>query len=87
MTTTSRIGLAALLSLVLASPALADRAGPDWISAEQATQKAKAAGYSSVTKIEADDGHWEAKGVKNGRVYEFHIDPKTGAISNEHLDD
>ncbi len=87
MTNTSRIGLAVLLSLGLAAPALADRAGPDWISIEQAVQKAKEAGYAEVTGIEADDGHWEAKGVKNGQVYEFHVDPKTGAITNEHLDD
>jgi len=40
-----------------------------------------------VTEIEADDGRWEAKGVKNGQTYEFHIDPRTGALSNEHLDD
>ena len=87
MTNTSRIGLAALLSLGLATPALADRPGADWISIEQAAQKAKDAGYAEVTEIEADDGRWEAKGVKNGQVYEFHIDPKTGAITNEHLDD
>lgn len=87
MTATTRIALAAALSLGLVGPALADRPGPDWISIEQATQKAKEAGYSQVTGIEADDGRWEAKGVKNGRTYEFDIDPRTGAITNEHLDD
>jgi len=87
MTFTTKTALAAALSLGLAGPALADMPGADWISIEQATQKAKDAGYAQVTEIEADDGRWEAKGVKNGQTYEFHIDPKTGALSNEHLDD
>ena len=85
--TTAKIALAAALALGLATPALADRPGADWISIEQATQKARDAGYAQVTEIEADDGRWEAKGVKNGQTYEFHIDPRTGAISNEHLED
>lgn len=85
--TTAKIALAAALALGLGTPALADRPGADWISIEQATQKAKDAGYAQVTEIEADDGRWEAKGVKNGQTYEFHIDPRSGAISNEHLDD
>lgn len=75
------------ISAALAGPALADRVGSGWISIEQATQKAKEAGYVEVSKIEADDGRWEGKGVKNGQMLEFHIDPKTGAISNEHPDD
>ncbi len=85
--TCAKIALAAALTLGLAAPALADRPGADWIGIEQATQKAKDAGFEQVTEIEADDGRWEAKGVKNGKTYEFHIDPRTGAISNEHLDD
>lgn len=87
MTPMTKIALVAALSLSVAGPALADRPGADWISIEQATQKAKDAGYAQVTEIEADDGRWEAKGVKNGQIYEFHIDPRTGAISNERLDD
>ena len=48
--------------------------------------KVKAAGYSSVFSIEPDDGHWEGKGVKNGRVHEFHVDPRTGAITKDQPD-
>lgn len=61
-------GVAAVLLLMGASsvPALADQTDADWISIEQAKVKLMAAGYSNVTKIEADDGHWEGKGVKNG---------------------
>jgi uncharacterized membrane protein YkoI len=87
MTATTKIALAVALSLGLAGPALADRPGADWISIEQAIQKAKDAAYGQIISIEADDGRWEAKGVKNGQTYEFHIDPRTGAILNEHLDD
>lgn len=83
----SHAALAAVFLAAVATPALADRAGPGWISITEAAQKAKDAGYTEVLKIEADDGRWEGKGVKNGQVFEFDIDPKTGALSNERLDD
>ena len=53
------VGLAAALLLAGAAivPALADQPGADWISVDQAKSKLMSAGYSSVTKIEADDGH------------------------------
>lgn len=41
----------------------------------------------NITGIEADDGHWEGKGVKNGKIMEFKANPKTGAVMSEKLDD
>ncbi|GLK69654.1 PepSY domain-containing protein [Hansschlegelia plantiphila] len=87
MKNASKIVLAAALAVGLAGPVLADPAGPGWISIEQAARKAKDAVYTEISKIEADDGRWEGAGVKNGQTLEFHIDAKTGAISNEHADD
>lgn len=82
------VGVAAALLLMGASsvPALADKPGADWISVEQAKAKLVVAGYSNVTKIEADDGHWEGKGVKNSQVHEFHVDPHTGAVTKDEVD-
>lgn len=82
------VGFAAAMLLFGASavPALADKPGADWITAEQAKAKLTAAGYTSVTKIEADDGHWEGKGVKNGQAHEFHVDPHTGAITKDEVE-
>ena len=37
----------------------------------------------SITAFEADDGHWEGEGVKNGKKMQFHADPKTGVILSE----
>lgn len=65
--------------------ALADVPGADWMTADQLTQKLQEQGYSNVTGIEADDGHWEGKGVKNGRIMEFKANPKTGAVMTEKL--
>jgi hypothetical protein len=67
--------------------ALADQPGADWITKEQVTQKLTAAGYTSITGLEADDGHWEGKGVKNGKIMEFHVDPHSGALTKEKIDD
>jgi hypothetical protein len=78
------------LALALASGGLAyaddDIPGADWISKEQVQQKLEAAGYTHITGIEADDGHWEGKGVKDGKIMEFHVDPHTGAITKEKID-
>ncbi len=52
-----------------------------------AIEKLTAAGYSNITGLEADDGHWEGKGVKNGKIMEFHVDPRTGALTKEEIDD
>lgn len=83
----------ATLALVLAmaaasdSYALADTPGTDWMPAEQVKQKLMAAGYTAITEFEADDGHWEGAGIKNGQKMEFHADPRTGAIISEKTDD
>ena len=83
----ARLTAALLLAGVIAAPALADQPGADWISVDQAKSKLMAAGYSSVSKIEADDGHWEGEGMKNGQKHEFHVDPHSGAITKDELDD
>ena len=55
------------------------------MSADQAKSKLMAAGYSNVTSIEADDGHYEGEGVKGGQVHEFHLDPHSGALTKDEL--
>jgi hypothetical protein len=79
--------LAVVLGLAGGSTiALADTPGPDWMPLEQVAQKLKAAGYTQLSELKADDGHWEGEGVKNGRKMEFQADPRTGAIINERPD-
>ena len=76
-------------SLLLADNALADRPGSDWISIDEALSKARAAGYTELHKIEADnDGYWEGEGLKqDGRLHEFRIDGKSGAVIRDQLED
>jgi hypothetical protein len=75
--------LCAVLLVGSIGSAFADTPGADWMSVEQAKAKLMAAGYSNVTEIEADDGHYEGKGTKDGTVHEFHVDPHTGAITKD----
>lgn len=63
--------------------AYADQPGPDWMTKAQVTQKLNQMGYTNVSGLEADDGHWEGEAVHNGKIVEFHADPKTGAIMSE----
>ena len=83
------LGLA--LTIGASGYALADKRGhapgADWMPADQVRQKLTEAGYKSIKKIKADDGHWEGEGMKNGVKMEFHVDPKTGAIIKEESDD
>jgi hypothetical protein len=74
------------IALLWSGIAFADQPGADWMPAEQVIQKVKEAGYSSISKIEADDGRWEGEGLKGGKKMKFHADPKTGVITSEKAD-
>lgn len=77
----------AVITAMASTAAWADQPGADWISMAQAQETLKAAGYTQVTKIEADDGHWEGEGLKqDGKKYEFHVDPHSGKITKDQLD-
>lgn len=82
-----KLAILVLGFLAVGSVARADQPGPDWMPMEQVKAKLMEAGYTQVTKLEADDGRWEGKGIKNGQKMEFHADPKTGAVVREKQDD
>lgn len=77
-----RYALAAALG-ALPLTAQAETPGPDWLTSAQMRQALKGAGYSEVIKLEADDGHWDGEGIKDGRRMKFDADPRTGAILGE----
>ena len=79
--------LVGVLSAWSPNLAMADQPGADWMPAQQVIEKVLQAGYTQVTKIEAEDGRWEGEGIKNGKKMDFHADPKTGAIISEEPDD
>lgn len=70
-----------LAAPALATPALADAPGANWLTKQQVIEKLHDMGYSAITKLEADDGHWEGDAVKGGTTYELHIDPHTGKLT------
>ncbi|CAH1658134.1 Peptidase [Hyphomicrobiales bacterium] len=74
------------LTAAFASHALADVPGPDWLPMEQVIAKLKESGYSAIHALEADDGRWEGEGMKNGRVMDFAVDPRSGVLVYERLD-
>lgn len=86
MSRSIRLAVALGLALCTTGVALADTPGADWMPADHVKQKLMAAGYTSITEFEADDGHWEGEGVKNGIRMQFHADPKTGALLSEKPD-
>ncbi|TAL78406.1 MAG: PepSY domain-containing protein [Beijerinckiaceae bacterium] len=69
-----------------ATAAMADTPGPDWMPVEAVTQQLRDAGYTRIIQIEADDGHWEGEGIKDGRKMEFRVDPRSGMIIYEEPD-
>lgn len=70
----------AALFALSAGAAVADQPGPGWLSMDAVIKILNNEGYSVVTELEADDGHWEADASKDGKVYEVHIEPKTGTL-------
>lgn len=91
MKTPAILALALVLSAGLAGSAFAEKGpdgkpGADWMPKEQLLQKLEAAGYSNLKGLEADDGHWEGEGTKNGAKMEFRADPRTGELLSEKLD-
>lgn len=74
--------LSMMLALtMIASPALADQPGANWLPNNKLSAAIAKQGYH-MTKVEADDGHWEGEMTKNGRVYEFHANPLTGKLTS-----
>ena len=67
----------------------ADPAGGTPLTATEVLQTLIDAGYSSVTDLDYDDdGHWEADAVNSrGERVELRIEPYTGAVLREELDD
>jgi len=50
---------------------------------EKVKEKLMSSGYTSIIRIDADDGHWDGEGIKNGKLTEFDLDPKTGEVLGE----
>lgn len=72
--------VALMVAALSPAPAFADVPGKGWISREKASAVLAKRGYK-MTKIEADDGHWEGDAVRKGLRYEFHVDPRTGRVT------
>ncbi|MDJ0276441.1 PepSY domain-containing protein [Sphingomonas sp. 2R-10] len=74
-----KVFFAAIALTFVASPVLADTPGANWLPSGKVGAAIAKQGYQ-MTKVEADDGHWEGEMTKNGRLYEFHADPRTGKL-------
>ena len=77
--------IVAVAAAGLGSPAMADVPGKNWISSAKVKWMLSKKGYR-VTKLEADDGHWEGEALKANVNYEFHVDPRSGAITKMERD-
>lgn len=71
---------AALTLGAISTPVFADVPGRNWISKARVSHILASKGYR-VTKLEADDGHWEGDAVRRGAKYEFHFDAHSGRIT------
>ena len=60
----------AVATTVIGAPAYADMPGKGWISSANVKNMLAKRGYR-VTKLEADDGHWEGEARKANASYEF----------------
>lgn len=79
----STIACALFIGIGLHGIALAGQPGSDWMPADKIKEKLMSSGYTSIIRLDADDGHWDGEGIKNGKVMEFDLDPKTGVVLGE----
>lgn len=79
-------GIAALGLISISGLSFAEQPGQDWISMDKVKSILQNDGYSHVSEIQADDGHWEGEGMKKGEKYEFHVDPHSGDITKNERD-
>lgn len=77
--------VACLATAAMAGPALADTPGADWIGRDRVASILSQQGYQ-MTKVEADDGHWEGEATRDGVTYEFHVDPHSGQVTKMERD-
>jgi len=76
-------GLMLLSTAAFASVSIHDKLGTEDAAI---TAKLVAAGYD-VTEIERERDEIEIEATRNGRAYEFELDPKTGEVIGVELDD
>ena len=87
MTIRSTLLAAAFGATILAAPALAEQPGKDWMPMDEVFKTLTQAGYTDIRELEADNGHWEGKALKDGHLVEFHADSRTGAVTKEKVKD
>jgi hypothetical protein len=75
-----------MAALGLSNAALADQPGRNWLSRPALHQAIARQGYQ-ITKVEADDGHWEGEMTRARKLYEFHADPLSGHLTKIELKD
>lgn len=76
-----------LLSVAGTGFAWADQPGADWMPKKEVEAKIIENGYTSVSRLDAENGEWVGKGLKlNSEKYRFRADPRTGNIIHEEID-
>ena len=57
------------------------------VTADEIRQKIEALGYTQITEVERDDGHWEVEATAaNGTRVDLYVDD-TGKVMHEERDD
>lgn len=82
------ISLAVLTEVVEGLGNATPGVGNDYLSATEVRAGLEAAGYSRIHDLDFDDGYWEADATNSlGQRVELRIDPISGAVLREKLDD
>jgi hypothetical protein len=63
--------------------ALAGQAGAASLTKDQVKAKVEAAGYTNISDIREEKGHYDVTAMKDGKKVVIDVDANTGAISPE----
>jgi hypothetical protein len=71
---------AAALLISVAGFAHADQLRADRMTRSQVTNELLIMGFTIIGNVQAGDGLWQAKAMKNGMLYEIDLDPYSGQV-------
>jgi uncharacterized membrane protein YkoI len=78
----------AVLGLAVGALAQAQNATNAELDVKQIIAKLEAAGYTRIHDVEKDDGVWEVEATNSaGQRVELDVDPVSGTVLREELDD
>lgn len=86
-TTATAVLVSACLAFASSAALAGDKPPTDIKPLSEIVKKLEQMGYTQISEIEFDDGQWEVDVYHDGKKRDVHVDPRTGEITKDKIDD